>query len=446
MIINNWIKDIFDSLYDGILIMDKNEIVKYVNQSYTRITNVKYDDIVNKRLKDVRPGSRLQNVLEIKKPIVGALREENGIEYTVNMSPVFENSELVGAISVVSNIDDVYKLYKTIDKYEMKVKNLQNLMNAIQKAKYTIKDIIAEDIVSLEINQTLTKIAQKNTTILIYGESGTGKELYAQAIHSSSNRSNGPFIAVNCASFSGNLLDSELFGYEEGSFTGAKREGKMGLFEAANKGTIFLDEISEMDYDVQAKLLRVLQEGTIRRMGSVKETNIDVRIIAATNKNLEDLINKGKFRHDLYYRISVFPLNIPPLRKRKGDILPIVNYFLEPHRNDLMKDIVLEKEAELTLINYDWPGNIRELKNAIEFAVNMMDGNEIKSYNLPTRMQKVLNNSEIKLKKLSEIVEEAEKKEIRNALKLFGNDINGKKKAAKALGISLATLYNKLKE
>ncbi len=446
MIINNWIKDIFDSLYDGILIMDKNEIVKYVNQSYTRITNVKYDDIVNKRLKDVRPGSRLQNVLEIKKPIVGALREENGIEYTGNMSPVFENSELVGAISVVSNIDDVYKLYKTIDKYEMKVKNLQNLMNAIQKAKYTIKDIIAEDIVSLEINQTLTKIAQKNTTILIYGESGTGKELYAQAIHSSSNRSNGPFIAVNCASFSGNLLDSELFGYEEGSFTGAKREGKMGLFEAANKGTIFLDEISEMDYDVQAKLLRVLQEGTIRRMGSVKETNIDVRIIAATNKNLEDLINKGKFRHDLYYRISVFPLNIPPLRKRKGDILPIVNYFLEPHRNDLMKDIVLEKEAELTLINYDWPGNIRELKNAIEFAVNMMDGNEIKSYNLPTRMQKVLNNSEIKLKKLSEIVEEAEKKEIRNALKLFGNDINGKKKAAKALGISLATLYNKLKE
>lgn len=446
MIINNWIKDIFDSLYDGILIMDKNEIVKYVNQSYTRITNVKYDDIVDKRLKDVRPGSRLQNVLEIKKPIVGALREENGIEYTVNMSPVFENSELVGAISVVSNIDDVYKLYKTIDKYEMKVKNLQNLMNAIQKAKYTIKDIIAEDIVSLEINQTLTKIAQKNTTILIYGESGTGKELYAQAIHSSSNRSNGPFIAVNCASFSGNLLDSELFGYEEGSFTGAKREGKMGLFEAANKGTIFLDEISEMDYDVQAKLLRVLQEGTIRRMGSVKETNIEVRIIAATNKNLEDLINEGKFRHDLYYRISVFPLNIPPLRKRKGDILPLVNYFLEPHRNDLMKDIILEKEAELTLINYDWPGNIRELKNAIEFAVNMMDGNEIKSYNLPTRMQKVLNNSEIKLRKLSEIVEEAEKKEIKNALKLFGNDINGKKKAAKALGISLATLYNKLKE
>jgi transcriptional regulator with PAS, ATPase and Fis domain len=446
MIINNWIKDIFDSLYDGILIMDKNEIVKYVNQSYTRITNVTYDDIVNKRLKDVRPGSRLQNVLEIKKPIVGALREENGIEYTVNMSPIFENSELVGAISVVSNIDDVYKLYKTIDKYEMKVKNLQNLMNVIQKAKYSIKDIIAEDIVSLEINQTLKKIAQKNTTILIYGESGTGKELYAQAIHSSSNRSNGPFIAVNCASFSGSLLDSELFGYEEGSFTGAKREGKMGLFEAANKGTIFLDEISEMDYDVQAKLLRVLQEGTVRRMGSVKETNIDVRIIAATNKNLEDLIKEGKFRNDLYYRISVFPLNIPPLRKRKGDILPLVNYFLEPHRNDLMKDIILEKEAEITLINYDWPGNIRELKNAIEFAVNMMDGNEIKSCNLPTRMQAISNNSEIKLRKLSDIVEEAEKNEIKKALKLFGNDINGKKKAAKALGISLATLYNKLKE
>ena len=445
MIIDSWIKTLFDSLYDGILIIDSNEIVKYVNSAYTRITNVSYEEIVNKRLRDIRPGARLQNVLLSKQPIVGALREEDGIEYTVNMSPIFENSEIIGAMSIVSNIDDVYKLYQTIDKYKIKVKHLESRMMAIQRAKYTLNDIVSEDVSSIEIKNIIERIAKKNTTILICGESGTGKELYAHALHNSSIRSDGPFIAVNCASFQENLLESELFGYDEGSFTGAKREGKMGLFEAANKGTIFLDEISEMGFDLQAKLLRTLQEGTIRRIGSTRETNIDVRVVAATNKNLEDLVSQGKFRQDLYYRISVFPLNIPPLRQRRRDILPLVYHFLEYHQNDIKKDIILNKEAESLLYNYDWPGNIRELKNAIEFAVNMTEDNEIKSTHLPMRIQYTVQNAQMTVKKLSDIVSEIEKNEINRALKVFGNDIAGKKKAAEALGISLATLYNKMK-
>jgi len=445
MEIDNWIRTFFDSLYDGILIIDKCEIVKYINIAYTRITNVSYEDIVNRKLRDVRPGARLQTVLETKKPIVGALREEDGIEYTVNMSPIFENSEVIGAISIVSTLDDVYNLYQAIDKYKIKVKNLENRMKVMQKAKYSLNDIISEDISSCEIKNVIKKISKKNTTILIYGESGTGKELYANALHNESTRCDGPFIAVNCASFQGNLLESELFGYDEGSFTGAKREGKMGLFEAANNGTIFLDEISEMDFDVQAKLLRTLQEGTIRRIGSVKETNIDVRVIAATNKNLEDLINQEKFRPDLYYRISVFPLNIPPLRYRKDDIQPLVNLFLKSHKNDLKKDIILSKEAELMLNRYDWPGNIRELKNSLEFAVNMMESNEIKTIHLPVRIQYSMQKTEIVVGKLTDKVREVEKNEISKALKLFGDDIEGKKKAAKKLGISLATLYNKMK-
>jgi transcriptional regulator with PAS, ATPase and Fis domain len=443
MRIDNWIKTIFDNLYDGILIIDTNEIVKYVNPAYTRITKVTYDKIVGNRLRDIRPGARLQNVLTTKKPIVGVLREEFGIQYSVNMSPIFDDAGLIGAISVVSTIDDIYKLYQDIDKYKSKVKSLENRISAIQKAKYTLNDIISEDISSIELKNTIKKIAYKDITVLIFGESGTGKELYANAIHNESYRSDGPFIAVNCASFQGSLLDSELFGYEEGSFTGAKKEGKMGLFEAANKGTIFLDEISEMDFEVQAKLLRTLQEGTIRKIGSVKETAIDVRVITATNKNLEEMVVNGSFRNDLYYRISVFPLIIPPLRERKDDIFPLVYTFLNSYKNSLKKDIILSKEAESALYNYNWPGNIRELRNSIEFAINMMEDNEIKLKHLPVRIQ--ADKKEYVSYKLADKIREVEKQEILKRINLFGDNIEGKRKAANSLGISLATLYNKVK-
>ena len=443
MIIDSWIKTIFDNLYDGILIIDTDEIVKYINPAYTKITKVTHDEIVGNKLRDLRPGARLQSVLITKEPIVGALREEFGIQYSVNMSPVFNGSELVGAISVVSTIDDIYKLYQDIDKYKSRVKSLENRINAIQKAKYTLNDIISEDASSIKLKDTLNKISNKDITVLILGESGTGKELYANAIHNQSNRVNGPFIAVNCASFQGNLLDSELFGYEEGSFTGAKKEGKMGLFEAANNGTLFLDEISEMDFEVQARLLRTLQEGTIRRVGGVKETEINVRVIAATNKNLEEMICSGSFRHDLYYRISVFPLMILPLRERKDDIFPLVHNFIDSYKNSLKMDIILSKEAESALYNYDWPGNVRELRNSLEFAINMMEGNIIEYNHLPVRIQ--ANKKEYISYKLSDKIREIEKQEILKRINLFGSDIEGKSKAASSLGISLATLYNKLK-
>ncbi len=444
MKIDSWVESLFDNLYDGILIIDTDEIVRYINPAYTRITKVSYDEIVGKKLRELRPGARLPNVLTSKKAIAGAIREEFGIEYSVNMSPIFENSELVGAISVVSNIDDIYKLYQDIDKYKSRLKSLESRISAIQRAKYTLDDIISVDISSLEVKNTIKKISQRDTTILIFGESGTGKELYANAIHNESNRANGQFIAVNCASFKGTLLDSELFGYEEGSFTGAKREGKMGLFEAANKGTIFLDEISEMDLEVQAKLLRTLQEGTIRRVGSVKETEIDVRVIAATNRNLEDMISEGSFREDLFYRISVFPLTIPSLRQRREDILPLAYNYIESYKNSLKGDIFLSKEAESMLYNYSWPGNVRELRNSIEFAINMMESNQIKCNHLPVRIQNSLK-TESTIEKLSDRIKEFEKQEIIKALEIFGKDMEGKKRSAEALGISLASLYNKLK-
>ena len=446
MKITSWVKTIFDSLYDGILIVNTAEIVIYINPAYTRITGVEASQILNKRLRDVRKGSRLHKVLETGKPIVGALRQENGTTYSVNMSPIIEDSDLIGGISVVSTIDDTYNLYQHIEKYELKVKNLERRIRTIQGAKYKLEDIIHNDINSLALINVIKKIAPRDTNVLIYGESGTGKELYANTIHNESQRKDEAFIAVNCAAFQGDLLESELFGYEGGAFTGAKVEGKMGLFEAASNGTIFLDEISEMNLDLQAKLLRTLQENTIRRVGSVKELTIDVRVIAATNKNLEDLVEQGLFRQDLFYRISVFPLTIPPLRERKADIIPLVDHFLSKYKNELKKDIVVDTQAEEMLLSYSWPGNVRELRNAVEFAVNMMDDNIIIPEHLPRRIQDSAAKAVFKIKKLEQIIKETEQNEINKVLRIYGNTVEGKKKAAKLLGISLASLYNKIKE
>lgn len=443
--INNWVKVILDSLYDGVLIIDNKTVVQYINPAYTRITNVEYENIVGKPLKDVRPGARLPSVLHEGEKILRALRLEDGIEYIVNMSPIIENNEIIGGISLVKGISDVYELTNQINEYQQDIKKLQNRMKAMQKAKYTFNNILAEDYKSIDIKKIAMKIAKKDTTVLMIGESGTGKELYAQAIHNASTRCNGPFVAVNCASLQSNLLESELFGYQEGSFTGAAKEGKLGLFEAANGGTIFLDEISEMDFNLQSKLLRTLQENTVRRIGGIKEIPIDVRVITATNKDLDKMVSKIEFREDLFYRIAVFPLQLLPLRERTGDILPLVNQFTSYHENKIKRSIDITSGASNILLNYSWPGNIRELKNCIEFAVNMMDEFTIDITHLPKRIQNSMTAEVDSIENLDTMVKTMEKRHINRALQIFGNSVEGKKKAAEALGISLASLYNKMK-
>ncbi|MBW8384138.1 MAG: sigma 54-interacting transcriptional regulator [Youngiibacter sp.] len=444
MVIDTWIRSVFDSLYDGILIIDRDETVKYVNASYTRITGVRYEDIVERKLREVRHGARLPNVLQSRKPIIGALREENGVDYVVNMSPILSKGEVVGAISIASSIDDALDLSQTLNRYQSKIAKLEGRMKAIQKARYTIDDMVAQDPRSKEVRKLLLRIAKKDTTILLSGESGTGKEMAAQAIHNASGRADGPFIAVNCASFGVNLLESELFGYEEGSFTGAKKDGKLGLFEAADGGTIFLDEIAEIGAEVQAKLLRTLQEKTVRRIGGIREIPVDVRVIAATNKDLETMVSSGSFREDLFYRLSVFPVVLPPLRDRRADIIPLVESFLVQHKNDLKSDIGVSDDAKKMLIAYRWPGNIRELRNTIEFAVNMMENDTITSRNLPVRIQASVD-SDAKSERLSDMVRKFEKEEIAKLLNLHGHTLEGKKKVAEILGISLASLYSKIK-
>ncbi|WP_341273852.1 sigma-54 interaction domain-containing protein [Clostridium beijerinckii] len=446
MEITNWLRIILDSLHDGVLIADKDGIIKYTNPAYTRITEVSGEDIIEKPLSEVRTGSRLPHVIKTGEKLLRVPRKVGDAEYIVNMVPIVESNEIIGGISILNEITEIYKLTEQLNKSNLIISNLEKRVKSMNKVKYTFDDIICVDINSEETKKLSQKAARSESNILITGESGTGKELYANSIHAYSNRKNGPFVAVNCATFDSNLLESELFGYEDGAFTGAKKGGKEGLFELANGGTLFLDEVSELDYGLQAKLLRVLQENTIRRVSGLKEIHIDVRIIVATNKSLEKMIEENKFRKDLYYRIAIFPINIPPLRNRRQDIKPLVNNFINQMAYKIKRNIEISEEAVNLLYNYDWPGNIRELKNSIEFATNMTDDYIINPEHLPKIIQtEGIKKNIMKLKSLEEIIKDAEISVINEAITVYGDTVEGKKKAAKALGISLATLYNKLK-
>ncbi|MDR3593404.1 sigma 54-interacting transcriptional regulator [Clostridium sp.] len=435
---------IFDSLYDGVLIADKDNKVVYVNPAYTRITKVEAKEIIGRKIGEVRVGSRLPEVISNGKKLLGIKRKVNEIEYFVNMVPVFENGEVVAGISILNEINDIYKLMEELNNSKKIIKDLKKKIKANDKAKYTFDCIIGDDLKTKELKDFGRKIAEKKVNILITGESGTGKELLAQAIHNESDRRDEPFIAINCATFEANFLESELFGYEEGAFTGAKKGGKIGLFQKAEGGTIFLDEISEMDYNLQARLLRVLQENIIRPIGAVNEIPIDVRIIAATNRSLENMIGNKEFRADLYYRIAVFTIDTVPLRERKGDIEPLINYFLQESEYKFGKRVEISEEALNVLYNYKWEGNVRELKNTIEFGVMMTDEVMIRVEHLPKKLQiEGIKESVVNIKPLKDAVKEFEEKEINKVIEIYGNTLEGKKKSAKALGISLASLYNK---
>ena len=441
--ITEWVKIILDSLYDGILIIDSEGIVRYINPAYTRITKVKEEDIIGKKLSDVRKGSYLTEVIKSGKLQLNVHRKMDEVEYIVNMVPIYgKKNKVLGGISLLNELNDVYKLTEKLNLSKIIIQNLKEHVKSLGSGKYNFDDIIAVDKKSVEIKEFAKRIALTDSNVLITGESGTGKELYASAIHNFSLRKDFPFIPVNCASFEKSLIESELFGYEEGTFTGAKKNGKTGLFQLANGGVLFLDEIGELEYGLQGKLLRVLQEKSIRKIGGSKEIPIDVRLICATNKDLFKLMEEGKFRRDLYYRIAIIPLTIPPLRERKDDIPSLANKFISDLSQKYKKDMFLSQEAIQLLKEYEWCGNIRELKNIIEFTFNMREEKVILKEHLPIKVEENILDSEII--ELNEYINKVEKEYINKASAKYGDSVEGKKKAAKALGISLATFYNKL--
>ncbi|MDY4012012.1 MAG: sigma 54-interacting transcriptional regulator [Fusobacterium gastrosuis] len=433
MEITEELKNIFDSLYDGILIIDNKGIVKYINPSYTRITRLEEQDIINKKLLDVRKDSHLTEVMKTGKKKIGLYRTIADIKYLVNMVPIYKNNKIIGGISVVNDMQDIQK---TLDSTLNTLNSLKEKVRILNKNKYSFDSIIAVDKRSIELKKYTQKIAKNDSNILITGETGTGKELFANAIHGYSKRKNAPFITLNCASLEKEMLERELFGFSENG------KEEIGLFQLADGGTLYLEEVSELDYSLQNKLLKVLQNMTIRKIESLNEIPVNFRLICSTNRDLLMLVEKGQFRMDLYYRISVIPLKLLSLKNRRDDIPVLADKFLKDLSFKYRKDIYFSEEVVDILYNYDWPGNIRELKNIVEFLFNTVDDSVIVNENLPEYLN--LNKKIENIKNLDKYIKEVEKKYIKKVLTNYEDNLEGKKKAANALNISLATLYNKL--
>lgn len=377
-------------------------------------------------------------------------------------TPISIEEEIIGVISLICFTENQKKVI--LDKFKEYTDFLDHISELISvkvkeysrdtktlcqkehgKGAVYFSNIIGNSEVMKGVIEKGKKIARGNANVLVAGESGTGKELLSRAIHFESPRGTGPFIAINCGAIPEALLESELFGYSSGAFTGANKSGKIGKFQLANKGTIFLDEIGDMPLQLQVKLLRVLQDKIVIPIGSNKPISIDIRIISATNKNLEAMVRGGKFREDLYYRLNVIPIELPPLRKRKEDIPILIQYLLNRYCS-----VYHEKKPEISaeamdkLTQYPWSGNIRELENTIEYIVNMLQGDLIvRLEHLPDKL--LLSNEDINVKSDFNL-ENIEKQTILKAMALYGNRTDNKKKACEALGISLATLYRKLEK
>ena len=387
MELNEDAKLVFDAMREGITIIDTQGHIVFGNRAYREFLSKEaggdIGPIEGYALRDLRPGARLPDVLASGKPVLHITRKEIEDFYFVNMYPIYAQGELVGGVSVVTFLEDAYQARDELEAMEARSRQVLRSINRANGAWYTFGDIVAVTPASAQVKELAQRIAATDATVLLESESGTGKELYAQAIHNASPRQEGVFVAINCSNFNANTLESELFGYAEGAFTGAKKGGKVGLFEAANGGTLFLDEVSEMDIRFQAKLLRVLQEHRVRPVGAVKELDVDVRVIAACNADLNAYVAEGKFRQDLYYRLNTFPIHIPPLRERPGDIPALAEALLAQFSRKLRRPLRMTSEALEVLLGHSWPGNVRELRNVLEFAAYLSPDGAVLPESLP---------------------------------------------------------------
>ena len=404
--------------------------------------NVKFKEIFNMRDDNIDGENIFQLLDFIKKPSTNDLKKhKTGVFYYK------ENSRNLKGIYNVSEIAVKNKLKGYVIDFIENKDAIKNYNKINKDYKITLDNIISESEIMEHTKQKALIASKSNSTVLITGESGTGKELFARAIHNHSDRADNTFVTVNCAAIPDNLLESELFGYEEGAFTGAKKGGKLGKFEIAHKGTIFLDEIGDMSLHLQGKLLRVLQERELDKIGGKSNILIDVRVIAATNKNLVELVEKGQFREDLYYRLNVIPITLPALRQRKNDIPLLIDYMIKEYAHKLNKDVIgIEDDAKKTLIDYSWPGNVRELQNVIEYSINMSNSSLLNLDIIPNNIKSKYYDE--KSNKCEEIrtLEDLEKEEISKALNKFKHYKKDKELVAKSLGISRATLYRKLEK
>ncbi len=444
--IQTMLQAIIQSSDDAISVVDENGYGLLVNPAYTRITGLQMEDVLGQPASaDISEGESMHlRALQTRKPVRGVNLKVGPAnrEVIVNVAPIIVNDILKGSVGVIHDTTEIRQLMKELDRARSIIRTLES--------KYTFDDIIG---VSAEMQLSLQQAklaAQTPVTVLLRGESGTGKELFAHAIHSASDRKYNKFVRVNCAALSEELLESELFGYEEDALPGVKSGEKKGLFEEANNGSIFIDEIGELSPAIQSKLLRVLQEHETLRIGGSKPVPVNVRVIASTNANMEKALLEGTFREDLYYRLNRMPILIPPLRSRKQDIPNIVDRLLMKLNQEYGRNVETVTDKALQLLRmYDWPGNVRELENVISRAMIFMNINEkiLTEKNIPLNMIKATEaRNEVAIETGSPLQEQLDTVERGILQRAIEQNKGNKSKTAKSLDISLRTLYYKLEK
>jgi PAS domain S-box-containing protein len=449
-------KKLADYIDDTIAIADKNGVLEYVNNAFIRMSGLNIDNLIGRSLYELVEEGYLSEsagikVLQLKQPVTMDVRYKSGRIITWTCLPVFgENGEIERVVCTGRDITEFIVLEEELKKSNLIKGAYADKMKTLEK-KFDSENhkIVYSSDKMQSVIEIATKAAATNLSVFIWGESGVGKEVVASLIHSSSQRKNMPLISINCAAIPSELLESELFGYEEGAFTGAKKGGKKGLFEEANKGTILLDEIGELSHSLQSKLLRVLDTGELSRVGGSRKVPLDLRIIAATNVSKEQLLNNSKFRQDLFYRLSAIPIYIPPLRDRKEDVLALIRYFLAQFNDKYKVNVKITREVLLRLRYYDWPGNVRELKNVVERLVVLFgSGNDIGKYDTLSQLGTELKEDQsidisitglMPIKTAFRMMEEIL---IKRAYAEHGSIV----KAAEVLQINPITIHRRIKE
>jgi transcriptional regulator with PAS, ATPase and Fis domain len=456
---NKCIELIFEQI-GVIAVTDKHGIYVYVNKRWQQDTEISFEEAVGRYSYELIEGSRVMTALRTQKPIIAEIliktKTGKDLPGIISYIPILDEDEVVGCFisSAFSTMEQAYMFSERIELITKEFESLKGKMRERSGARYKVEDLIGEGPAMRRLKDQIYFAGSSNSTVLIEGETGTGKELVAHSIHNCSLRDIFPFVKVNCSAIPENLMESEFFGYEEGTFTGAKKGGQRGKFENAHLGSIFLDEINNMSLSMQPKLLRVLQEKEIERLGGSESMEVDVRVIAASNVSLKSMVEDNKFRSDLYYRLNIMHIVLPPLRNRKEDIPLLANHMMDKFNDSLGTDIKgISEEALDYLSRYDWPGNVRELQNAVERAMNICRGEELvlKNFRLGETMQNnalphALPNymaTEEEVESLSEKKEAMEKETILAALEACDNN---RSKAARILNISRTSLYKKFKK
>lgn len=453
--IESYFDKILDVFSDGIYISDRTGKTIKVNDMYEKLTGLKKEFLLGRNVEDLKKEGAYDiavnpSVVKTGKPQTSLQMTGTGRKVVLNGHPVFDQEGKVAyVVTYVRDVTVLSQLKEQISYQGELIEKYHREAHYLRNRKLQNKNTVVENPKMISLMELLKRVAATDSTVLILGDTGVGKDVFATQVHQYSLRRDEPFFKINCATIPENLIESELFGYEPGAFSGASTKGKPGYFEMADKGTLFLDEIGELPLSMQAKLLRVLQDQEVMRLGSTKVKKVDVRFIAATNRNLEQVVKEGKFRSDLYYRLRVAVLELPPLRERKEEIIPFINFFLDKFNTKYKKNLDFTSEAKSILQNYRWPGNVREMENLIQGLVvtqekSLLDVSDLPNYLLNTDELKelVLFQSHIGDQSLGEIMDRVERDLLKRALENQGSVA----KIASTLKVDRSTIFRKLKK